>query len=493
LKLTTLLGAIEAGPRRGSAEGVEVTGLAVDSRKVKTGDLFFALKGATVDGHEFLEEAWKKGAVGAVVSRIIDNCPLEQFVVPDTRQALALAACEFYHHPSRKLPLIGITGTNGKTTVAFLVQSILAYGGTKCGLLGTVYNMLGEDDIRPSSLTTAEAHEIQRMLHQMSENGCRAAVMEVSSHGLDQKRTYGTIFQVAAFTNLTPDHLDYHPDMEHYFQAKSTLFKDLGKQGRAVIGWDDPYGERLASEVKGPLITFGKRRGSGVRIRSWQPLTYKSRVELEIYGRPVRALVNLVGSFNAYNIAAASGIAYAMGMSPGRIEEAIPFLKPVPGRMEPVEAGQPFRVLVDYAHTPDALQKALLAAREHTKGELVCLFGCGGDRYRAKRGSMGEISVRLADFTLITSDNPRSEEPAEIISEIVAGAQKAGASRGKDFLVEEDRRKAIFKAINLMKPHGTLLIAGKGHEDYQILPTGRVHFDDREVARQALARLGYKG
>ncbi|HUU28589.1 MAG TPA: UDP-N-acetylmuramoyl-L-alanyl-D-glutamate--2,6-diaminopimelate ligase [archaeon] len=491
MRLTTLLGAIGAVSRRGSVGPVEVTGLVVDSRKVIPGDLFFALVGSSADGHEFLEQVWERGAIGAVVSRINERCPIEQFVVQDTREALGLAACEFYDYPSRKFPLIGVTGTNGKTTVAFLVRSILASEGIKCGLLGTVYNILGEDRVSPSELTTAQANDIQRMLSLMQENGCRAAVMEVSSHGLDQKRSYGCQFQVAIFTNLTADHLDYHPDMEHYFRAKSTLFNDLGKQGRAVVGWDDPFGERLVSRIEGPVITFGKRKKSDIRIVSWKPLSEGAWIQLEVFGRPVRAKVSLLGRFNAQNIAAAVGVAAAMGINPSRIAQALFSLRAVPGRMEPVDLGQPFRVIVDYAHTPDALEKALQAAREHTQGRLVSLFGCGGCRYRLKRGAMGEISARLADFTLITSDNPRSEEPSAIIEEIVEGTLRAGSKEGKDFIVEQDRRKAICQAIGLMQPGDTLLIAGKGHEDYQILPTGKIHFDDREVAREALKDLGY--
>jgi len=482
LRLTTILGAIGARSAKGSVSRAEVSGISADSRTVKTGELFFAIGGSVADGHEYLEEVRKKGAVGA---------PLDQFLVEDTREALALAACEFYDHPSEKFPLVGITGTNGKTTVAFLVRSLLASEGINCGLLGTIWNILSQDEVQPSTLTTAQANEIQRLLAIMQENGCRAGVMEVSSHGLDQKRTLGTRFDVAAFTNLTPDHLDYHPDMEHYFKAKSLLFAELGNQGRAVLGWDDPYGQKLASMVKGPKITFGHRDKSDIRILSWKPVDNGSEIRLSVFGRKVGGEVSLIGGFNAENVAAAAAIACALGLSTTRIEQALPAIQPVPGRMELVDAGQPFRVIVDYAHTADALEKALKAAREHTPGRLVSLFGCGGDRYKAKRPAMGKVSIRLADFTVITSDNPRTEDPSAIIQDIVGGVQKTGASKSKDYTVEQDRKTAISKALKLMKEGDTLLIAGKGHEDYQILPTGRVHFDDREVARAALKELGY--
>jgi len=491
LRLITLLGAIGASSSRGPLKPVEITGLQIDSRKVRPGDVFFALEGTQVDGHDFLKMAAARGAVAAVLKREVPGVAIEQFVVPDTREALALAACEFYNHPSLKFPLIGITGTNGKTTVAFLVRQILGQEGITCGLLGTVCNILGPDHTEESELTTLQAHDIQRRLGLMLDYGCRSAVMEVSSHGLDQKRSYGCNFQVAVFTNLSPEHLDYHPDMEHYFRAKSSLFESLGKQGRAVIGWDDPYGERLAGRIDGPLLTFGQRRDSSVRILSWRPLPIGAEIELEVFGRKIAGPVGLPGRFNALNIAAAVAVGSALGIRTADLERILPMLEPVPGRMEPVEAGQPFQMLVDYAHTPDALEQALKAMREHTRGRLISLFGCGGCRYQQKRGPMGRISVGLADLTIITSDNPRKEKPEEIIRQIVEGALEAGARQGEDYIVEPDRRSAIFAAVGRMQPGDTLLIAGKGHEDYQILPTGRIHFDDREAALQALKEHGY--
>ena len=488
-----MLGAIGASSSRGPVKPVEVTGLATDSREVKPGEVFFALEGTQVDGHDFVDRAAAGGALAAVLNREVPGVAIEQFVVPDTREALALAACEFYNHPSLRIPLIGITGTNGKTTIAFLIRQILGHEGIICGLLGTVCNILGPDRREPSELTMLQAHEIQQKLALMLDYGCRSAVMEVSSHGLDQKRNYGCQFQVAVFTNLTPDHLDYHPDMEHYYRAKSSLFDSLGKQGRAVIGWDDPYGERLTAGIEGPLLTFGERRGSSVRVVSWRPIPVGAEIEMEIFGKKIGGPVGLMGRFNAQNIAAALAVGCALGIRAESMEKVLPILEPVPGRMEPVEEGQPFHVLVDYAHTPDALEKALKAIREHTRGRLISLFGCGGCRYRKKRGEMGRISVGLADLTVITSDNPRDEQPEDIIEQIVAGATAAGATRGNEFIVEPDRKSAIFGAVGKMRPGDTLLIAGKRHEDYQILPTGKIHFDDREVARQALEEQGYGG
>ena len=472
----------------------EIDSLVVDSRRISAGAAFFALVGVNSDGHDFVESALANGAVVAVVEREIDIADNSRLLVcEDSREALALAAAEFYGNPSQNMPVIGITGTNGKTTVAFLIRQILKAEGINCGLLGTVYNIFGDDEQEKSQLTTMMPQEVQASLKRMLESRCKAAVMEVSSHGLDQKRVDGISFQVGVFTNLTPDHLDYHPDMEHYYLAKKKLFDSLSAQGRAVIGWDDPYGERLAGEVSRPVITYGQREDSDVRIVSWNPGKDGARVELSIFSKTIAADVNLMGGFNAQNIAAAVGVATALGISASAIEKSLESLKAVPGRMESVNCGQPFRVMVDYAHTPDALEKALLAAREHTAGRLISVFGCGGCRYRLKRGPMGRLSVTLADWSIVTSDNPRDEDPGEIIEQVVAGAEDAGAFNGESFIVEPDRARAIETAIRELGPDDTLLIAGKGHEDYQILPSGTIHFDDRETARNILKELGYNG
>lgn len=491
MRLSEIVAAIGAKPlHQAETRGdPEIVGLTADSRRAGPGELFFALPGETSDGHAFVEQAARNGAQGAVVSRFVEPSPLAQFLVEDTREALAVAAAEFYHHPSIEFPLVGVTGTNGKTTVAYLVRQILTHEGITCGLLGTVRNILGPAEEEASELTTMQAHEIQLKLRRMLDNGCRAAVMEVSSHGLHQKRSFGLNFEVAVFTNLTPDHLDYHPDMEHYFQAKSLLFSSLGMRARAVIGWDDPYGDRLAAEVKSPLIRYGERENSEVRIVSWKPDLDGAKIVLDVFGRRIESDVSLMGRFNAHNIAAAAGVAAAFGISADSLRNILPRLQTVPGRMDRVEAGQDFRVLVDYAHTPDALEKALAATREHTDGRLISLFGCGGCRYRLKRGAMGRISARLADFTVITSDNPRTEAPGDIIDQIVAGVLEAGAVEGEHFIVEPDRRAAINRSVEMMEAGDALLIAGKGHEDYQILPTGKIHFDDREEARAALNAL----
>ncbi len=492
MKLSAILEAIGASCPGSGISGAEVTGLSIDSRATEAGELFFAISGAASDGHDYLAQAGKKGAMAAVVSRKISGCSMAQIVVEDTREALALAACEFYDHPADSLPVIGITGTNGKTTVAWLVQQMLAGRGTGCGLLGTIYNITGPGEREKSELTTDMPHHLQQMLARMRDNGLGAAVMEVSSHALDQKRTLGTTYQVAVFTNLTPDHLDYHQDMERYFGAKSLLFSGLDGSSRSVVGWDDPWGEKLASAIGGrQVITFGRREGSDIRILDWRPGRDGAEIRLDIFGRNISAQAGLPGGFNAQNIAAACAVGVAMGLSAEALEQLIPVLQPVPGRMEPVRAGQPFNVLVDYAHTPDALEKALAAAREHTRARLVSVVGCGGDRMTGKRAPMGEISVRRADFTVVTSDNPRSEDPLKIIEMVLEGVRRGGGVEGENYLAQPDRRRAIRAALAMMAAGDTLLIAGKGHEDYQILPGGTIHFDDREVAREELLPMGF--
>ncbi len=491
MRLTAILGAIGARCPDPGTRQAEVAGLSIDSRTTQAGDIFFAITGAESDGHDYVAAAGRQGAVAAVVTREVPGCSVPQIVVEDTREALALASCEFYGHPSESLPLIGITGTNGKTTVAWMVQQLLAGRGIGCGLMGTIYNITEPDKQEKSKLTTDMPHQVQQMLARMRDNRFRAAVMEVSSHALDQKRTLGTTYQVAVFMNLTPDHLDYHLDMERYFAAKSLLFSSLESSARSVVGWDDPWGEKLVGSISGPVIKFGRRKGSDIRIVDWRPGKDGAEIRLEVFGRNLSAEVGLLGGFNAQNIAAAIGVGTAMGLSVETLRELIPSLKPVPGRMEPVRAGQPFNVLVDYAHTPDALEKALDAAREHTNARLVSIVGCGGDRMTQKRAPMGEISINKADFTVVTSDNPRSEEPGEIIKMMLEGVLKGGGVEGENYLVEPDRGKAIKAALAMMSPGDTLLIAGKGHEDYQILPSGTIHFDDCEVAREVILSLGY--
>jgi UDP-N-acetylmuramoyl-L-alanyl-D-glutamate--2,6-diaminopimelate ligase len=459
-----------------NAAGVEIAGLAYDNREVARGTLFFCVPGFTRDGHDFAADAVARGAAALVVERPL---PLEvpQVRVASVRRAMAPAAARFYGDPTARLEVAGVTGTNGKTTTAFLVRALLEAAGRQTGLLGTVTSVIGGAE-HPVERTTPEAIDLQRTFRAMVEGGDVACAMEVSSHALALHRADAIHFAVAMFTNLTQDHLDFHPTMEDYFAAKRRLFAELSPR-HAVINIDDRYGARLAAELEAP-ITFGLEGDATYRALDVHTGLAGSRFtirgpdgELEI-GSPLR------GRFNVYNSLAAFAAARALGVAAETAADALAAARLVPGRLEPVDEGQDFAVLVDYAHTPDSLENVLRAARELTGGRVHVVFGCGGDRDRGKRPQMGEIAVRLADRVIVTSDNPRSEDPEAIIEEILAGA---GA--GVEHTV--DRREAIELAIAGAHSGDVVVIAGKGHEQGQEFASGfKVPFDDATVAREAL-------
>jgi UDP-N-acetylmuramoyl-L-alanyl-D-glutamate--2,6-diaminopimelate ligase len=458
-----------------TARRIEVTNLAYDTHRVTPGTLFFCVPGFTRDGHDFAAQAVADGAVALVVQRPVD-VEAPQIEVPDVREAMAYAAARFNGDPTAELSVVGVTGTNGKTTTAFLVRALLEAQGRPCGLLGTVKSIIGGVE-HAVVRTTPEAIELQRDFRAMLEAGDVACAMEVSSHALELRRAAGIHFAAAVFTNLTQDHLDFHPSMEDYFLAKRRLF--MMSPGVAVVNVDDAYGRRLASELEDP-ITFavdGEARYSAVEVETglggsrFTALTPDGEVEVR---SPLR------GRFNVSNVLAALATARALGVELATAVEAIASAGQVPGRFEPVQEGQGFEVLVDYAHTPDSLENVLGAARELGDGRVHVVFGCGGDRDRGKRPLMGEIAARLADRVIVTSDNPRSEDPVEIIMEILAGA-------GGDVPWQADRRAAIATAIAGAHDGDVVVIAGKGHEQGQEFAGGKkVPFDDVEVAREAL-------
>ena len=469
---------------------VEITGLAYDSRQATPGALFFAYRGRTVDGHAYAAAAVDAGAVAVALERELE---LPSFVtrveVGDARAAMAHAGVRFFGDPTGELDVVGITGTNGKTTSAFLVRHILEQTGTPTGLLGTVKRVVG-GVAEPVERTTPEAIDLQATLRRMVDAGDRACAIEVSSHALTLNRTDGIRFAVAAFTNLTQDHLDFHADMEDYFQAKRRLFVACGPR-RAVINLDDAYGERLASELADAL-TFsaaGDPRAD-LRARAVSFDASGSRFHCDGPDGEVEVETALPGAFNVENALCAITCCVALGVPMAESAAVLAGAERVPGRFEPVDEGQPFAVLIDYAHTPDSLENALAAAREVTAaGRVICVFGCGGDRDRDKRPLMGEIGARGADLAVITSDNPRSEDPEAIIEEILAGARRAKGGAG-ELEVEPDRRAAIGLALAAARPGDTVLIAGKGHEQGQEFIGGRkLPFDDRDVAREELRRL----
>ena len=489
MKLSEVLAGATVAEWTGDRE-VEVADLAYDSRQVGPGSLFFCVVGERSDGHDFAATAAEQGAAALVVERTLE-LGLPQARVESARAAMAPAAVRFWGDPTAELRLAGITGTNGKTTAAFLVRHLLERTGTQAGLLGTVKRVVGgvEEEVER---TTPEAIDLQRTFRRMLDGGDRACAMEVSSHALALGRADGVRFAVAAFTNLTQDHLDFHTDMEDYFQAKRLLFSS-GQADRALVNIDDPYGARLAAEFDG--LTFSP---SGAEAADFRAL----RVSFDAAGsrfvcvgpdgRRADVATALPGHFNVENALCAIGIGTALGVPLADAAAALADAQRVPGRLEPVDEGQAFAVLVDYAHTPDSLENVLRSARRITDRRLIAVFGAGGDRDRAKRPRMGEIATRLSDVAVVTSDNPRSEDPDAIIAEILAGIPGAGRNGGDATVeVEADRRAAIALAIAAAEPGDTVVIAGKGHEQGQEFEGGRkVPFDDVAVAREALrARL----
>ncbi len=473
-----------------SVEGTleaEITGITCDSRRVTPGMVFVAIAGQQFDGHDFINSAIDRGAKAVICER---NGTLPhraaKIKVEDVREALARIAIAYYNQPSSKLKMVGVTGTNGKTTVSFMVKAILEAAGIKTGLIGTVRYEIG-DRVIPAQRTTPESIEIQQMLAQMVRSGCRACVMEVSSHALEQKRVWGVEFDVAVFTNLTQDHLDYHGTMDDYFAAKQKLFASLGQGERksaAVINIDDPYGERLVGQTGvNSQLTYGFTDKARLRAVQIQLCREGSRFVVEMPDRRFACRLPLIGRHSIYNALAAIGSGIAMDIEVVTVQAALNAMPPVPGRLEPVSVGQPFGVFVDYAHTDDALRNVLEALREVTDKRLLLTFGCGGNRDRGKRSKMGRVAAQIADFTIITSDNPRKEMPADIAAQIENGYRLV---RERGYAVELDRARAIHQILAMAEPGDSVLIAGKGHETYQEFEDTVVPFDDRYHAIEAL-------
>ncbi|MDP6778818.1 MAG: UDP-N-acetylmuramoyl-L-alanyl-D-glutamate--2,6-diaminopimelate ligase, partial [Candidatus Latescibacteria bacterium] len=461
----------------------EVTGLVADSRQVGPGFAFVAIRGGEEeDRHAYVPDAVAAGAAAVVVEEDVEAGPAAVLQVNSTRRALAVMAERFYGSPCDSLRVVGVTGTNGKTTTAYLIRAILKTAGWQPGMISTVEYFVGARR-EPSANTTPEADSLQRMFREMVEGGCRSAVMEVTSHGLVLDRVYGIPFEAAVFTNLSRDHLNFHKTEDAYLAAKAMLFDNLDSRAHAVVNIDDPAAERLVACCRGQIVTYGTCDDADIRILEGRADRRGTALSLGTPSGPMELSLALRGRFNLWNGAAAAGVGLAMGADPRTIEEAMRDVR-VPGRFEEVDLGQPFAVIVDFAHTPDSLENALRAARGLAEERLISVFGCGGDRDRGKRPQMGRISGDLADRTIVTSDNPRTEDPEAIIAEILPGVGDSVHS------VEPDRERAISEAIRTAQSGDVVLIAGKGHEDYQIVGRERRHFDDREVAREVLESIG---
>lgn len=458
-----------------------IEGLNYNSKAIKDGEAFFCIKGLKADGHKYAESAIGNGAKVIVCEDpvVTKDADVTVIKVNDTRKALAIAASNYYDNPSKKMKVIGITGTNGKTTTAFMVKSVLEKAGFKVGLIGTVANYIGDKKLK-AERTTPESLELHKLFDDMIKAGVEYCVMEVSSHSLYLHRVYGIEFSDAVFTNLTQDHLDFHKTMENYFQAKCILFNNATNK---IINIDDEYGKRITSSFKG-CSTYSINENSDLKAFDIVNNSKGISFDISLNGEKENVKLMIPGIHNVYNSLAVIKVALLNNINFNEIKEGLKSAR-VPGRCELIEHNDKldFDIIIDYAHTPDALEKILKSAREFTEGRLLCVFGCGGDRDVTKRPIMGKIASELSDLVFVTSDNPRSEEPKKIIDDILEGISR------DNYVVEENRKEAIFKAIKEGKHQDVIVIAGKGHEDYQVLKDKVIDFDERKVIAELLQRL----
>lgn len=475
-------------------ENVQITGISSDSRDIKAGDLFVCISGVHVDGAAFAAQAVEKGAVAVLTTKHL-NLPSKatQIMVPEIHHALEDMVPYFYDYPGKKMRMIGVTGTNGKTTTTHIIAHILRAAGYHVGIIGTIHALIDDEEL-PIHNTTPDVVELQKFLALMYEKGMTHVVMEVSSHALDLQRVAGIEFDTAVFTNLTQDHLDFHHTMENYVAAKAKLFKSLSMEHHckdnktAIVNVDDPWAGHILKACQCKVLTYGVEGEADLKGSNLKVELKKSAFDVTGPFGSVHLNMNITGLFNVYNTLAAIGAAHAEGIDTETIDKAIQTFHSVAGRFELVEAGQDFAIVVDYSHTPDSLEKALTTARAMNPNRILAVFGCGGDRDRTKRPIMGKIAAENADIPIVTSDNPRSENPDAIVAEVEVGV-KQGLKEGQHHEVIVDRRSAIRRAVELAQTGDIIVIAGKGHETYQILNDGTIHFDDREEARNAVTAL----
>ncbi len=461
-------------------EDAEVSLITDDSRKVSEGCVFVCIKGEKFDGHQAAKEAHEKGACAVVTEH--DMGIERQIIVEDTRECYGKICAAWFDHPERKMKFIGVTGTNGKTTMTNVIKYILTANGFKTGLIGTIQNEIGEKILHTNN-TTPLTFEFMELLHQMAEEKCDVVVMEVSSFGLCQHRIGPTHFDVSVFTNLTQDHLDYHGTMENYYLAKKMLFEI---SDNAVINIDDAYGKRLFDEISCSKFSYSRKTKADFYSSDASLSSDKTSFKFSCSGEEHEIDMNMTGMFNVDNISEALAACEVFGIPVSKAERSISSFKGVKGRCEIIPTGRDFTILCDYAHTPDAVENILKSVKEYCKGRLICLFGCGGCRDKTKRPLMAEAAAKYADLLMITSDNPRDEDPMMIIADIVEGARKTGV----DYIVDVDRYEAIVETIMLAQKNDIIVLAGKGHEDYQVLADGKyIHFDEREIVNEALSML----
>jgi UDP-N-acetylmuramoyl-L-alanyl-D-glutamate--2,6-diaminopimelate ligase len=490
-KLKDLISSLKGEKTIGKID-IEIKHIRYDSRLVEAGDLFVAVPGFKADGGKFAPQAVYRGAKAVVIEQ---DMPLEgdvtKIIVPNARIALAELSAAYYGHPARDLKMIGVTGTNGKTTITYLIEAILKSKGYKVGVIGTVEARIDGKGV-PVKLTTPEAPELQELLYNMKQEGVTHVVMEVSSHSLELNRVLGCEFDVAIYTNLTHDHLDFHGNMQNYLRSKMRLFEKLGKGHKksvtAVINVDDPYGKKIMTYVDGDILTYGAINNANLDASNIDSTIDSMTFDIETFDNKYSIKTPLIGTYNAYNIMASLLCAKALGIDIKEAIDAVSKVKYVPGRFERVISGQKFPVIVDFAHSPDSLQKLLETIRPLAKGRVILVFGCPGERDRTKRSIMGDIAIKMADFVFISTDDPHAEEPNQIIAEVEAGVIGAGGNYGKNYLKIEDRRTAIDQAIHMAHNDDIVVIAGRGHERFQDYNGVKHPLDDREVVREVLSK-----
>jgi UDP-N-acetylmuramoyl-L-alanyl-D-glutamate--2,6-diaminopimelate ligase len=465
---------------------IEVTGVAYDSRKVEKGNIFICITGFKTDGHSYAKAAVDQGAVALVVERHLPEVDVSQIVVDNSRKSMAQIASAFYSHPTRKIKLIGITGTNGKTTTTYMVEKILRDAGYKTGLIGTIECRIG-DEVLPQDRTTPESLDLQRLFTRMVEAGVTAVVMEVSSHAVDLMRVEACEFDVIAFTNLSQDHLDYHGTMDEYFEVKKRIFDDTSDSGVShIINIDDKYGRRLVKPGRMNQLKYAVNEKADINADEIDLRNDGSDFVMQVNNESMPISLKMPALYNVYNALAAAGVTLAVGVGLNSVKDGLEKIERVPGRFERIDCGQDFDVVVDYAHTPDSLEKVLKAARRLTDNRLITVFGCGGDRDRGKRPLMGAVAAEVGDYIVVTSDNPRSEDPERIIDDILDGMR---GLEEESFEVTIDRRKAIRNAILKAKKGDFVVVAGKGHETGQEVAGKKMPFDDVLVVKEILKEI----